>query len=106
MPILNLTVDTEADTCEVTVDGVAIPNISAVYISNYGPSEDPEYTFEVTTSEMVGDVRKHTRLVGSETVEGKEATSRGVATASAFDGLVKIPGKSAVEAAIHQMYGV
>lgn len=80
MAKLSITLDTETNNISVSVDGVAVDNVSYVSLSNYASYyyEDegkPNYHFSVETAEKVGDVCKRTTLCASKK-EGTVASTK------------------------------
>jgi hypothetical protein len=67
MAKMTVTIDTETKEFDVSVDGESVPNANSVSVYQYGTPGDKyhEVSFEVSTYETVGTVRKMTRISAS-----------------------------------------
>lgn len=86
--------DTEAHTMEVKVDGTKVDNVKSV-----GLMCDEEYDYcgvEICMYEMMGDLRKVTKLLAKDSDEGKEAVANGEAKDSSFNDLLLVYEKNDV----------
>lgn len=52
MAILKVEIDTEAGTCDASVNGTSVENLDGLSVYNYGRTDKPEFTFELRTREI------------------------------------------------------
>jgi hypothetical protein len=99
MPKVNIVLDTEAQSCDISIDGTKLDNVIEARISNYGYDGKSDYSANVTTYEESAGVRKITQYMASKSVEAQAALRDGVGTLSTkFKGFVeKISSTSLIE---------
>lgn len=83
MAKVNINLDTEAQSCEVIIDGNKIANVVEARISNYGYDGKTDYSANIMTFEESEGVRKITQYMAAKSAEAQACLRDGTGVISA-----------------------
>lgn len=90
MAKVNILLDTEDQSCDVSIDGKALSNVIEARVYNYGHDGKHDYSATIMTYEETEGVRKMTQYMASKSAEAQAALRDGVGVASQrFAGFVE-----------------
>jgi hypothetical protein len=82
MAKVNINLDTEAQSCEVSIDGKKLDNVIEARVSNYGYDGKQDYSANIMTYEESEGVRKVTQYMAAKSAEAKACLKEGLGVAS------------------------